>query len=300
MLHHIGDTARLSTTFTVAGTPTDPTTVTLVVTTPAGVATTYTYGAGEVTRASAGAFYRDVALGAAGIWTWRWVGTGAAAGVDEGTLTVEDALPGATLCSTSAVKEHLETGVTSSDDLIERLSVQAAHAIMAWTGRRIRPLDTAATDRYFEAADAHVYERANRRLWVLDLSAAPTQVEILDSAGDSVATLTIADDLVLLPRNREGWRPVESLRLRPSATAPALGHEVRVRGIWGWPKVPPDVEQAAIITVRSWLRQPPSDLSAFDDFSGARGGFSPTPGGGWMLPIAARQLLRPYRLAGIA
>lgn len=204
------------------------------------------------------------------------------------------------LTTKAAVKVALDTSVTSSDTLIDVLVTRASETVMTWTGRRIRPLDGSATDRYFEAGDAHSYDRANRRLWVHDLSAAPTQVEILDSAGASYATLVVADDLVLLPRNRETWRPVESLRLRPTASAPAPGQEVRVRGIWGWPAIPGDVEMAVILTVKSWLRQPPADLGGFDEFSGARGGFTPTPAGGWMLPTAAKQLLRPYRLIGIA
>ena len=204
------------------------------------------------------------------------------------------------LTSAATVKASMETTAATSDTLITALVTRASEAIMAWTERRIRPLDGAATDRYFEASNRHAYHCGQRRLWVHDLSAIPTQVEILDSAGDSYATLVVADDLVLLPRNRESWRPVESLRLRPTATAPVPGQEVRVRGIWGWPQIPGDVEQAAIVTVKSWLRQPPADLGGFDEFSGARGGFTPTPAGGWMLPTAAKQLLRPYRLIGIA
>ena len=41
----VGDTVTLTNTFKVSGTATDPTTISLVVTDPAGTATTYTYAA---------------------------------------------------------------------------------------------------------------------------------------------------------------------------------------------------------------------------------------------------------------
>jgi hypothetical protein len=51
--------AQLSNTFTVNGVPTDPTTVTLTVTTPSGVATDYTGGA-LVHTGGAGVYSKDV------------------------------------------------------------------------------------------------------------------------------------------------------------------------------------------------------------------------------------------------
>ena len=85
-----GQTIRISTAtpFTVSGTPTDPTTVTLSIRKGDGTETDYTYVAGEVTRASAGSFYRDVVLDVAGTLSYRWTGTGAAAAVDEDQLFV--------------------------------------------------------------------------------------------------------------------------------------------------------------------------------------------------------------------
>ena len=47
-----GDTVTLSNTFKVSGTATDPSTITLVITDPAGTATTYTYAGGTVTKSS--------------------------------------------------------------------------------------------------------------------------------------------------------------------------------------------------------------------------------------------------------
>lgn len=86
--YDIGDVATLASAFTVSGTPTDPTTITLKVKTPAGVETTYTYAAAELTRASAGVFTRDQDCTEAGVWTYRFVGTGAVKAAGERTFNV--------------------------------------------------------------------------------------------------------------------------------------------------------------------------------------------------------------------
>lgn len=89
--HVVGDTVRLKNTFKVAGTVTDPTTVALVVTDPSLVATTYTWAGAEVTKASTGVFYRDVTVDEAGLWTYKFTGTGTAADVVTRTFTVQTA-----------------------------------------------------------------------------------------------------------------------------------------------------------------------------------------------------------------
>lgn len=201
-----------------------------------------------------------------------------------------------TLATLADIKLQMETDVTTTDDVIEAHLAGAVEAIERYTGRRIAPLDVSATDRYFDAEDS--YDPRRRELWVWDLSAAPTEVQILDSAGDSAATLTISDDLVVLPRNRRSWEPVERIRLRPSVVSPTPGQEIRVRGLWGWPAVPEDVRDACVVTVRSWLRQAPVG-GGYDEFGEGRP-MAPAPAGGWMLPMAAKQRLRPYRRMGIA
>jgi hypothetical protein len=292
----IGDTIRLSTTFKVGVTLTDPDTITLTVTTPAGTPTSYTYGAAQITKDSTGAYHKDVVVTAAGIWWWKWTGTGAAAGVDEGSETVDASLPSAILCTVGDVKLQMESDATTTDDVIQRLILEASEAIQNYTGRRIRPIDAAAADRYFDADDA--WDSRRRELLIWDLSTTPTEVQILDSAGTGVATLTVATDLLLVPRNRQTWQPVERLRLRPSAISPASGQEVRVKGVWGWPAIPEFVSGACVLAVRARLRQGPSAwMAAADEDMRVVGA---TPPGGWMLPMAAKQMLEPIRRIGLA
>ncbi len=86
--YDIDDFARLTATFTVLNTDTDPTTVALTVTTPSLVTTVYTYSGGAITRLSTGMYRYDLALTEPGVWQYRWVGTGTAAGAEQGSLTV--------------------------------------------------------------------------------------------------------------------------------------------------------------------------------------------------------------------
>lgn len=99
-VYDIGDTVRLysafrAATFSIAaGVPSatyalaDPSTVSLLIETPAGVQTTYTYAAGDVTKAETGVYYRALSLTAAGQYIVRWTGTGTVASAAESTVTV--------------------------------------------------------------------------------------------------------------------------------------------------------------------------------------------------------------------
>jgi hypothetical protein len=89
--YDVGDLVRIATdpVFSVGGTPTDPTAVSLQVRTPAGVVTEYTYALGQVTKAATGSYYADVSVTAPGLWYWRWEGTGAATAAAEGYIVVK-------------------------------------------------------------------------------------------------------------------------------------------------------------------------------------------------------------------
>jgi hypothetical protein len=81
-----GQTVRITGAFRVNGVLTDPDTITLTVKNPAGTETAYTYALAQLTRSSAGIFYRDVGLDKAGRWVYEWVGTGAVAASVQQTM----------------------------------------------------------------------------------------------------------------------------------------------------------------------------------------------------------------------
>ena len=79
---------RVSVAFTASSTPSDPTTVSLTVTDPAGTATTYTYAGATVTKDGTGAYHTDVTPALEGEWFYAWVGAGAVSAGAEGYFYV--------------------------------------------------------------------------------------------------------------------------------------------------------------------------------------------------------------------
>lgn len=84
----VGDTVTLTNTFAVAGTNTDPTAVSLVVTDPSGNADTYTYAGATITKTATGIYTKNITADEAGRWSYKWTGTGTAADVADGTFEV--------------------------------------------------------------------------------------------------------------------------------------------------------------------------------------------------------------------
>jgi hypothetical protein len=83
-LYDIGDLVKLSATFTVGTTPTDPTTITLHLKDPSGNVVDYVFGVGTtIVRTSAGAYYANITPDETGLWWYRWEGAGAVQTTDE-------------------------------------------------------------------------------------------------------------------------------------------------------------------------------------------------------------------------
>ena len=89
--YDIGDLVRVTGTFTVADVATDPTTVTLRVLAPGGTVTAYTLALSEVTKSGTGVYYKDITITAAGIWYYRWLGTGTVVSAGESEFYVRTA-----------------------------------------------------------------------------------------------------------------------------------------------------------------------------------------------------------------
>jgi hypothetical protein len=83
-VYEIGAPARLTAAFTVDGTATDPSTVSLAVREPDGTETTKTHAAGEVTKDGTGNYHFDWPVAKAGRHHWTFTGTGNAADVQSG------------------------------------------------------------------------------------------------------------------------------------------------------------------------------------------------------------------------
>lgn len=260
--------ARLTNTFTVSGTPTDPTTVGLDVTDPTGLTTSYTYSA-TISKSGTGVYYKDVPCGIAGEWAFVWTGTGAAADVTAGTFTVQETTIGRLYSTVGALKSRL--GITSTDTAddyeLHAACFAASRSIESHTGRLFWRT-AAGTARYFDADNMHTLTMPA----FCDLVAV-TEVAI-DSAADGTYTdVWSASDYQLLPLNPSAapeQRPYDAIRgVRRSWPTQWVGSStllgrVRVTGTWGWPAVPWPIRQAALILAQETFK-------AKDTFGGVAG-----------------------------
>lgn len=81
-----GDVVRLSCVFSVSGTNTDPTTITLSVKDPTSAITAYVYGSSAMVRDAAGAYHFDLTISISGNYFYRYVGTGTVVAASEGQI----------------------------------------------------------------------------------------------------------------------------------------------------------------------------------------------------------------------
>lgn len=92
-VYDIGDIVRVSVEFkNIAGTLTDPTTVTLRYRDPSGVMTDWTVTSGQIVKDGTGLYHADLSPTAAGIWTYRFIGVGNLQAAEEGTFLVKPEL----------------------------------------------------------------------------------------------------------------------------------------------------------------------------------------------------------------
>jgi hypothetical protein len=90
--YYLGTMVRIEGTITnSAGTPVDPSSLTLeyAVTKPIATSvTTLAYGVNSIARTGAGLYYADIYANVSGQWAYRWAATGANAAATEGMFLV--------------------------------------------------------------------------------------------------------------------------------------------------------------------------------------------------------------------
>ena len=245
--------ATLTNTFEVDDVPTDPSTITLVITTPAGVATTYTYAASEITKVGTGQYRKDIACTEAGVWLYVWIGTGTAADVIAGTWVVTSTALQNLYCTPEMLKGR--KGIDDNLDDAEILG--ACRGVARWIDKRYcqRHFYRRTATKVLRAKDWYCLE-------VPDLVSVTTLKT--DSSGDGVFEQTwTASDYQLLPVNAPSElepEPYTDIRAVGSYTFPATWtagtrrERVEIVGVWGWPAVPEPVIEAAKLLVGDYLK----------------------------------------------
>lgn len=183
----------------------------------------------------------------------------------------------------------METKVpdTALDPLITALIPVATRVIADWTEREFVPTAGLGSTRRFAVRSSLV------PLAPFDLQSVSSVT--WDPAG-SPATVASTDYRLLPETSVDGVH--SSLLLSgwvfaATATSLAFGfNEIDVTGTWGFPAVPVSVRQAAVVSIRSWLRR---DLDSYGQVAdnGMRV-LQPQPFGTYKLPAAAKAMLDPF------
>lgn len=274
--------ATLTNLWTVAGVPTDPTVVTCVITDPAGTAVTHTVGAGpspaDITKTGTGAYQLLVPATTDGIWLYKWIGTGAAADVAEGTFTATT-IDSRLYVTVEELKSRL--GITDTqDDFEATLAVQAASSIV-----------DEITGRYFwRGTDTRTYVPESYYHQTLDDLVSVTQVSV-DRDGDGVYEenwtsgtdyqLEVAPGRYNTASKGELWPYTGFNIIGPKFVPPVWPwshlNRIQVNGVFGWPAVPRNVKQAALIAAADLfkLKDAPFGVAGFGEYGVIRVGSNP-------------------------
>jgi hypothetical protein len=266
--------ATLTNTFKVNGVNTDPTVATVVVTDPAGVATTLT--GGQLTHVGTGIFSVNVACSAAvdGIWTYKWTGTGTASDAVEGTWTVTR-IDQTLYATVEELKSRLNIPDTT-DDFEITLAVQAAS----------RSIDEICGRYFWRGTDTRTY--VPESLWrqsVDDLVSVTTLKVDQDGDGVYEQTWTSGTDYALevapgrynVSSKGEAWPytgfiAVNSGKLLPFIYPWRHLDAIQITGVFGWPAVPLAVKQAALIAAADLfkLKDAPFGVAGISDLGALR------------------------------
>jgi len=248
--------ATLGNTFSVSGTPTDPTAVSCVITDPIGTAVTHTYlGAApsDISRSGTGVYQLLIPCVTTGLWSYVWVGTGSASDIQAGTWTVQpNPVGGHLYVSVEELKDRLRITDTQ-DDMSLQFAVQSASKwIEGYTGRY-----------FWQGPDTRTYVPYDIYEQPLDDIVSITSFRT-DQDGDGVfEQVWVQDTDYQLATSRYEFNQMVSGELRPFTLARVITaagggkffpyiwpfaplNRIQVTGQFGWPAVPLAVRQAAL------------------------------------------------------
>jgi hypothetical protein len=278
----IGDRLTPQATFTVAGTPTDPTQIVVKQQDPAGVESTITTAASPATltpsstplaRVSAGVFKLNPGVSAtsAGHWFFRFEATGTAESakdfqydVDPSEFYLDGGLSARALVGLADAKDWLQVqNIDTSNDLeLARVINDVSDRIHYEADREFKPITAGSAVRLFDVTYTSKRDPwyvdgvwmgdlnpANRTVFIGDLSSAPTLVRILDRDWTTVLETVSAGNYTVLPLVRQSWEPIRWLQFKDTVTSLSPGMRVEVTGTWGFPAVPGNIRQAALDSI---------------------------------------------------
>jgi hypothetical protein len=276
------DVATLQMTFKVSGTPTDPSTISCVITDPDGLAVTHTFGGAapaDITRISTGLYQLLVPSTKVGLWGFVWIGTGAASDIQAGTWTVN---PTSTInqfyTSVEELKDRLQITDTASDMQLALAVQAAARAIEGFTGRF-----------FWKVAETRTYQPYSIYELPIDDLVSITALNV-DYDGDGIyETPWVQHTDYELQIGHDEFNANVTGEARPftlvrSVNASGGGRffpfiwpyskwdRIQIIGTWGWPAVPFGIKQAAVQVASEFfkLKDSPFGLVGTSEFGVVR------------------------------
>ena len=321
-----GDVWTPQATFTVGGTPTDPTTLIVKIKDPSGTVTTVTENTPAtptlpIVRVSAGVFkHNGIALNDAGYWFVRFEGTGAAAATEEHQAIVDPSefyesaqLGTRALVGLAETKDWLQVqNIETTNDLeLARVINDISERAHDEAEREFKPVATNPSTRQFAVPvlgrrdpwyidGEYMGDRssASRTLHVGDLTSY-TQVQILDTDWTTVLETVALTDITAPPITRKSWEPIRQLEFQTDVTALSPGMRVAVTGTWGFPAVPGNVRQAVLDAIAAVMDRDVEHYSTDLGVQAEQGGNVIVVGGGrhrlLSMPPSSLAVLWSYR-----
>lgn len=265
----VGDRWTPQATWTVSGTPTDPTQIVVKQQTPDGTESTVTTASnpGSLTsastplaRMSAGVFKLNpgIQFTTHGYWFVRFEGTGAAEATEEHQAIVDPS----EFTSNGGISSRALVGLAETKDWLQQQQINTGEDLeLVRAINDISELAHNEADREFKNQDGTSSATARmfpvdqlayncRVVEIDDLSAAPTQVRVLGSDWATVvSTLSTSSDIRFLYSDKGAWKPITHIQFRQAAIRPMPGQLVEVTGVWGFPSVPGNLRQAVLDAV---------------------------------------------------
>lgn len=268
--------ATLTNTFKVDGTPTDPTSATLTITSPSNVVTVYSWPTGSpaLTRTGTGAFSQDVTCNEAGDWTYLWEGTTADSDAQGGTWTVYETSLGKLYGTVEALKSRLRITDSTRDYELHMACFAASRAV-----------EQVCERTFYRSASGTARTFVTQDLWWLKLGPFNDLVSVsalaTDSSGDGVfETSWSSSEYQLLPVNPGSapeTRPYTRIKAVTSKTfpiflnwVPARDDRVQITGVWGWPAVPLAVKNATLMLAEELMKDTATSVSSAAEYGGGR------------------------------
>ena len=297
---NVNELATITATFSVSGTPTDPSTISCIVTDPAAGQVVHTYAGAapaDITRTSTGVYQLIVAcspsvVGVDGLWSYAFIGTGSASDVQPGTWRVLALDQPRWYVGPEELKDRIGVTDTLNDSQVTSVCLAVSRWVDRYCGRH-----------FFRFTDTRTY--APESLWLLNTDdlVAVTSLKI-DTTGTGVFDQTWVQNTNFMLRVGDGdFNQMTLGEAKPYTQVQVIGgsnwfpfvwpfvhlDRVQITGTFGWPQVPPVVTQAALLIASDWfkLKDAPWGVAGISDLGIIRVQANP-----WV-----SEQLRPYMRA---